>query len=273
VAAKIAVALQVTGPFNIQFLARDNHVKVIECNLRASRSLPFVSKVLGINFASEATRLMLGGGLALDIQKTTVFDLGFVAVKAPQFSFGRLTGADPVLGVEMASTGEVACMGDSEDEAMLKAMLATGFRIPKKGVLLSLGPVGDKYRFIEASRSLMKLGLEMYATPGTADVLRSEGIECRVLGKSSGIGTALPTDDALDAMHAGRIDLVINIPRQFDGQGRPDGYLIRRTAIDMNIPLITDLSVARRLVRAMICCGLPGLKTKAISEYRLMNDH
>jgi carbamoyl-phosphate synthase large subunit len=273
VAAKIAVALQVTGPFNIQFLARDNHVKVIECNLRASRSLPFVSKVLGINFASEATRLMLGGALAPDIQKTTVFDLGFVAVKAPQFSFGRLTGADPVLGVEMASTGEVACMGDSEDEAILKAMLATGFRIPKKGVLLSLGPVGDKYRFIEASRSLMSLGLNLYATPGTADVLRSEGIECRVLDKSSGVGTASPTDDALDAMHAGRIDLVINIPRQFDGQGRPDGYLIRRTAIDMNIPLITDLSVARRLVRAMICCGLPGLKAKAISEYRLMNDH
>jgi carbamoyl-phosphate synthase large subunit len=270
-ASRIAKALNVTGPFNVQFLAKDNQVKVIECNLRASRSFPFVSKVLGTNFISEATRLMLGGDICESAQRVTVFDVPFVAVKSPQFSFGRLTGADPVLGVEMASTGEVACMGDDENEALLKAMLASGFRIPSRGVLLSLGPIADKYLFSEAARALQQLRLALYATPGTAEVLRSEGIGCEVLEpqpKSDGGGAT----NAVEAMKRGKVDLVINIPRQFDDRGRPDGFLIRRAAIDLHIPLITDLCVARKLVRAMVSCGIAGLKPKSLADYRRLED-
>jgi carbamoyl-phosphate synthase large subunit len=269
-AARIAKELRVTGPLNIQFLARDNQVKVIECNLRASRSFPFVSKVLGVNFISEATRLMLGGTIDDVVQPVSIFDLGFVAVKSPQFSFGRLSGADPVLGIEMASTGEVACMGDDEDEALLKSMLATGFRMPSKGVLLSLGPVGDKYLFTEAARTLRDLGLALYATPGTAEVLRSEGVECCALDPNPDAGGSAAMD-AVDAMKRGLIDFVINVPRQFDERGRPDGYRIRRAAIDLQIPLVTDLCVARKLVRAIARCGMAGLRVRSMAEYLALN--
>jgi carbamoyl-phosphate synthase large subunit len=267
IGAKLAEALRVTGPFNVQLLCRDNDVKVIECNLRASRSLPFVSKVLGRDFIRAATRIMLGEEPGVSMDAGTLFDLGFVAVKAPQFSFGRLSGADPVLGIEMASTGEVACMGDDADEALLKAMLATGFRAPRSGVLLSLGPMGDKYRFAEDARALLRLGLALFATAGTAEVLRAEGIDCSVAGKS-GTEDGVDGPDALDLMRSKQVDLVINIPREFDERGRPDGYRIRRAAIDMNVSLVTDLCVARKLVRALTRKWVQDLYPRSLGEYR-----
>ena len=268
VGAKLAEALEVTGPFNVQLLCRENDVKVIECNLRASRSLPFVSKVLGRDFIRAATRMMLGAEPEAAMNADTLFDLGFVAVKAPQFSFGRLSGADPVLGIEMASTGEVACMGDDADEALLKAMLATGFRFPQRGVLLSLGPMGDKYRFADDARALARTGLALYATAGTAEVLRAEGIDCQVAGKSEKGEDGADGPDAIDLMRSRAVDFVINIPREFDERGRPDGYRIRRAAIDMNIPLVTDFCVARKLVRALVRRGIADLHPRSLGEYR-----
>jgi carbamoyl-phosphate synthase large subunit len=210
---------------------------------------------------------MLGEEPGVSMDAGTLFDLGFVAVKAPQFSFGRLSGADPVLGIEMASTGEVACMGDDADEALLKAMLATGFRAPRSGVLLSLGPMGDKYRFAEDARALLRLGLALFATAGTAEVLRAEGIDCRVAGKS-GTEDGVDGPDALDLMRSKQVDLVINIPREFDERGRPDGYRIRRAAIDMNVSLVTDLCVARKLVRALTRKWVQDLYPRSLGEYR-----
>jgi carbamoyl-phosphate synthase large subunit len=258
---KIARALNVTGPFNIQFLARHNAVKVIECNLRASRSFPFISKALGVNFIREATRIMLGHP-SRELPEVDPLDLGHVAVKAAQFSFRRLTGADPRLGVEMASTGEVACFGDDREEALLKSMIATGFRFPSKGVLLSLGPTDEKYRFTEEARILAGLGLKIYATAGTAEVLKAEGIECSVLEKEDG-----PEPRAIDYLSQGKIDLVINIPRGYDERGRPDGYRIRRVAVDLEIPLITELWLARRVVQALGRYRLKDLKVKSWGEY------
>jgi carbamoyl-phosphate synthase large subunit len=185
-------------------------------------------------------------------------DLDYVAVKAPQFSFRRLSGADPVLGVEMASTGEVACFGDDADEALLKAMIATGFRYPTKGIMLSLGPVGDKYRFTEEARQLSKSGLKLFATSGTAEMLREENIECEVADK--GLDGGMPS--AVDILRSGQVDLVINIPREYDEKGRPDGFRIRRCAIDLEIPLLTDLSLARKMVRAMTSLPLEQLKIR-----------
>jgi len=260
VGERLAKALDVTGPFNVQVLSRHNVVKVIECNLRASRSFPFVSKVLGTNFIREATRVILGAP-RLQAAARDPLDLPYVAIKAPQFSFRRLGGADPVLGVEMASTGEVACFGDDADEALLKAMLATGFRYPARGVLLSLGPVGDKYRFTDEARELARRGLRIFATPGTAEVLGEEGIACETLDKNG--GHTWPA--AVEHMRRGEIDLVINIPRQYDEAGRPDGFKIRRAAIDLEIPLVTDLWVARKLVRAM---GRYGRDDLAVRPWR-----
>jgi carbamoyl-phosphate synthase large subunit len=244
IAMDIARALQITGPFNIQFLAVENVVKVIECNLRASRSFPFVSKVTGVNFIREAARRMLGVATHIECD---ALELDYVAVKAAQFSFSRLAGADPTLGVEMASTGEVGCLGDDLPEALLKALMATGFRIPKKGVLLSLGPVADKYRFEREARILMARGLKLYATPGTGDVLREQGIECTVAWKDS--DERKPS--AVELINQGEIDLVINIPRSYDQQGRPDGYRIRRRAVDLNVSLITNFQLARATVDAL----------------------
>jgi carbamoyl-phosphate synthase large subunit len=239
----VARALEITGPFNMQFLAVENEVKVIECNLRASRSFPFVSKVTGTNYIREATRRMMG--LKGPVTNNSL-DLDYVAVKAAQFSFSRLAGADPTLGVEMASTGEVGCLGDDLHEALLKALIATGFRIPRKGVLLSLGPVADKYRFEREARMLQSKGLALYATPGTAVVLREKGIEVEVGHKEGDGGAPL----ALDLLRQGKVDLVINIPRSYDGQGRPDGYRIRRLAVDLGIPLLTNFQLARLAVEA-----------------------
>ncbi len=262
IGAKLARALNVTGPFNVQLLSRHNDVKVIECNLRASRSFPFVSKVLGTNFVREATRVMLGAPPTPAI--IDPLNLDYVAVKAPMFSFRRLGGVDPILGVEMASTGEVACFGEDIDEALLKAMVATGFRFPSKGVLLLLGPVGDKYLFSEEARDLLRQGLKLYATPGTAKILQAESIQCEVVSKD-GASDALAGAEQL--MRAGAIDLVISIPREYDAAGKRDGFRIRRCATDLEIPLVTDLPLARRVVRAMGRYALDDLKTKPWSRY------
>ncbi|MEQ8277388.1 MAG: carbamoyl-phosphate synthase (glutamine-hydrolyzing) large subunit [Deltaproteobacteria bacterium] len=243
IAAELAKALKITGPFNVQMLAKKGAVRVIECNLRASRSLPFVSKVTGNNFVSEATRRMLG------VRKPVTnhaLDLAYVGAKVPMFSFPRLVGADPLLGVEMASTGEVGCFGDDANEALMHSLLATGFRYPKKGVLLSLGPVSDKYSFTEEAKVLAEIGLPIYATPGTAEMLASVNVKCIELSKQEGA-----EGSAMDIIDQGKVDLVINVPRSYDDQGRPDGYLIRRRAVDAELPLITDLMLARALVEAI----------------------
>jgi carbamoyl-phosphate synthase large subunit len=243
IADALARALQITGPFNVQMLAKHNAVRVIECNLRASRSFPFVSKVTGNNFAREATRRMLG---VRDDVRNRALGLDYVAAKVPQFSFAPLVGADPMLGVEMASTGEVGCFGDDANEALLHALLTTGFRFPKKGVLLSLGPITDKYRFVEEARALAEdLNLALFATEGTGRMLDEVGISCTTIPKKPDDGGAIKAiDDRL-------VDLVINVPVEYDELGRPDGYYIRRRAVEAGIPLITDLQLARALVEAL----------------------
>jgi carbamoyl-phosphate synthase large subunit len=244
IAAALARVLQITGPFNVQFLAKHNAVKVIECNLRASRSFPFVSKVTGVNFAREATRRMLGAAGPVSCDN---LNLDYVAVKAPMFSFSRLVGADPMLGVEMMSTGEVGCFGDDLHEALLHALLAAGFHFPLCGVLLSLGPVADKYWFTDEARVIVEeLRLPIYATRGTAEMLSEVGIPCTAVEKQPGLQPS-----AIDLIEAGQVDLVINVPREYDALGRPDGLLIRRAAVDVGVPLITDLQLARAVVEAL----------------------
>ena len=260
IAAQLAEALAITGPFNLQLLVQHGRVRVIECNLRASRSLPFVSKVTGNNFVREAMRRMLGVRKPIEGR---VLDLDYVAVKAPQFSFPRLVGADPILGVEMASTGEVGCFGDDGDEALLQALAATGFSAPKKGVLLSLGPNSEKYSFLEEARALsQEFGLALYATPGTAEALHAEGIECEALAKVTGEGRS-----GMDVIDDGLIDLVINVARTYDELGRPDGYLIRRRAVDAEVPLVTDLMLAKALVNALRNRGERPLAIHSWNEY------
>ncbi len=244
VAAELAKALNITGPFNLQLLAKQGQTRVIECNLRASRSLPFVSKVTGNNFVREAMKRMLG---VREPITNHALDLDYVGAKVPMFSFPRLVGADPLLGVEMASTGEVGCFGDDAHEALLHGMLATGFAFPRKGVLLSLGPLTGKYSFTDEARSLVEdLGLPIYATPGTAEMLKNVGIEAQVLSKDPDA-----ENSAVKCIADGKVDLVINVPRSYDEVGRPDGYAIRRRAVDAEIPLITDLMLARALVDAI----------------------
>jgi carbamoyl-phosphate synthase large subunit len=261
IAATLARALSITGPFNIQFLARHNVVKVIECNLRASRSFPFVSKVIGENFAAEAMRRMLGVGR--NIVNPNLLDFGYVAVKAPMFSFSRVAGADPILGVEMMSTGEVGCLGRDLHEALEHALLATGTRLPRKGVLLSLGPVGDKYWFVEEARVIVQeLGLPVYATQGTAEVLAGEGISCTAVEKTPDGGTS-----GIDVIARGLVDLVINVTREYDQYGRPDGYWIRRQATDLGVPLITDLQLARAVIEASRGRKSSGLDVVALNDY------
>jgi carbamoyl-phosphate synthase large subunit len=246
IGAALLRALQVTGPVNLQLLCRGDEVKVIECNLRASRSFPMVSKALGVDFIAAATQAMLGAEVSIPPHRDPL-DLDYVVVKAPMFSFRRLSGADPLLGVEMAATGEVGCFGDTVEEALAKALFSTGFRWPRRGVLLSLGTMGDKYLLIDEARVLAGLGLTLYATAGTAETLAAEGIACQVVDK----GERGSESSVLARLREGAIDLVINIPRSFDAQGRPDGVLIRRAAIDLEIPLLTDLQLARAVVRML----------------------
>jgi carbamoyl-phosphate synthase large subunit len=257
----VAKALKITGPFNMQFIAKDNDLKVIECNLRASRSFPFVSKITRINFIDVATRAMLGEQIAkID---SSAFDLDYVGVKSPQFSFTRLKGSDPVLGVEMASTGEVACIGDDFDEAFLKSLLAIGFKFPKKGILFSTGSLRNKTAFLEETRLLSEMGLKFYATPGTGKFMRENGIETEILN--------WPLDktepNTISHIAEGKIDLVINIPKSSERNELTNGYYIRRAAIDHNVPLLTNLQLARRFVRALARYDGRPLQIKAWDEY------
>ena len=271
---QLAQALQVSGPFNVQLLAKDGWVKVIECNLRASRSLPFVARALRTDFVQMAAQIMLNtdeGPTPLvrsPAAASDPLDLPYTAVKAPMFSFRRLSGADPLLGVEMASTGEVGCFGHSKEEALAKALLATGMRFPKRGVLLSLGPAADKYLFTDEARLLSGLGLTVYATAVTAEVLTKEGIACIAIDK----GESGPGSEVLSRLRSGDIDLVINLPRTFDAEGRPDGFRIRRAAIDLEIPLITDLALARAIVRMLTQVKRGELAVLPYSAYRPVNS-
>lgn len=258
---EIAKALEITGPFNIQFIAKDNDVKVIECNLRASRSFPFVSKTLKINFIEIATRLMLGEKVP-KIDKSS-FDLDYVGVKASQFSFTRLKGSDPVTGVEMSSTGEVACLGDDFNEAFLKSNLAIGYKIPTKGVMLSTGTARNKAELIEELKILRSMGLKFYGTKGTAEFYKSNGIDVEALYR--------PFDNnepaILTYMSEGKIDLVINIPKSAEKVELDSDYIIRRKAVDLNIPLFTNVQVAKRFIKALKQYSPDDLIMKSWDEY------
>lgn len=265
IAKEIARSLNITGPFNIQFLAKNNDIKVIECNLRASRSFPFASKVTGYNFIDIATRAMLNDKsiLELRVNKPRTLDLDYVGVKVPQFSFPRLKGADPVLGVEMASTGEVACFGDDLHEALLKAMISVGFALPKKSILVSIGRTEDKADFLPAARQFVKLGYTLYGTEGTALFLQANGIDVVMLHKIQ----SKKSPNLLEVLTSHDVDLVINIPKNYNRQEITDGYLIRRKAIDLNIPLITNTQVAKIMSEALGKYTIDDLKIKSWKEY------
>jgi carbamoyl-phosphate synthase large subunit len=235
---------------------------VIECNLRASRSFPFVSKVYKRNLIDFATRVIVGA--PVDRPLTSFMELDYVGVKAPQFSFTRLEGADPTLGVEMSSTGEVGCLGDDFEEAFLKAMLSVGTRLPIQSVLLSTGPLEDKAAFVPSVRALHGLGVRLFATRGTADFMRQYGIELETLHWP--LESTSP--NSLEYLGDGRIDLVINIPKNFQEDELTNDYLIRRKAVDFAIPLITELRLAQRLVEALVSKRLDGLAVKSWDEYR-----
>jgi len=258
---KIAKALNISGPFNIQFIAKDNDVKVIECNLRASRSFPFVSKVLKLNFIELATRIIMGKSVP-KIDRSS-FDLDYVGVKAPQFSFRRLKGSDPILGVEMTSTGEVACLGDDFNEAFLKSLLSVGFKLPKKAILLSTGPIDSKAELLESTRILKKMGFKLYATRGTADFLKANGIEA--------VPLYWPLENkepnTVSYIADGKIDLVINIPKNIEKEELDNDYLIRRAAVDFGVPLITNVQLAKRFIEAISKVSLHDLKVKSWDEY------
>ena len=266
ISRQIAKALHINGPFNIQYMARENDILVIECNLRASRSFPFVSKVLKLNLIELATKVMLG--LPVEKPSKNLFDLDYVGIKASQFSFNRLQKADPVLGVDMASTGEVGCIGDNTNTALLKAMLSVGHRIPKKTVLLSTGSAKQKAEMLDAARMLVEHGYELYATGGTSTFLTDNGIQnTRVLWPSEVCENA-EAPAALDLLHQHKIDMVVNIPKNLTTHELTNGYKIRRAAIDLNVPLITNARLASAFIQAFCTVGIEGIGIKAWSEYR-----
>jgi carbamoyl-phosphate synthase large subunit len=262
VAKEIAIALRITGPFNIQFLAKDNEIKVIECNLRASRSFPFVSKVLKLNFIELATRVMLGE--EVERPNKNEFDLDYVGIKASQFSFARLQKADPVLGVDMASTGEVGCIGDDYYEAVLKSMLSVGMRVPKKNVLISSGTFRSKVDTLDACCKLSEKGYTLYATEGTHKFLSDNGIPSIHVFQPSEKGKP----NALDMIHDKQIDLVINIPKNLTEGELSNGYKIRRGAIDFNIPLFTNSRLASAFIQAFCEIDMNKIPIKSWDEYK-----
>ena len=261
ISKKIAKELNISGPFNIQFLAKDNNIKVIECNLRASRSMPFVSKVLKVNLIDLATKIMLD--IPVERIDKSIFDLDYIGIKAPQFSFQRLLKADPVLGVEMASTGEVGCIGEDYYETLLKSMLSVGYNIPKKNILLSTGPTRDKVELLNPSRMLVEKGYSLFATKGTADFLADNGIAVTTLH--------WPDEDkkpnTLDYIREKKIDLVINIPKNLSKTELNNDYTIRRSAVDYNIPLITNARLASAFLTAICKRTLNDIKIKSWDEY------
>ena len=269
---KIAKELDISGPFNIQFLAKNNRVMVIECNLRSSRSFPFSSKVTGYNFIEIATESMMAASTGkmskraeklLNYPDYKTLDLDHVGVKAPQFSFPRLKGADPVSGVEMASTGEVACFGDDIYEAFLKSMISVGFALPKKGILFSVGGVEEKADLIEAAEKFDKMGFDIYGTTGTAAFMKANGVKCRLVHKIS----AKKSPSVVDGMADGLYDLVVNIPKNYSRTVATDGYTIRRKSVDLNIPLITNVQVAKIMAEALTRYSVDDLKAKDVDSY------
>ena len=261
IARSIAKELNISGPFNMQFLAKDNDIKVIECNLRASRSFPFVSKVLKYNFIDMATRIMLGE--KVESLNKSVFDLDYVGVKASQFSFARLLKADPVLGVDMASTGEVGCIGENYYEAILKSMLSVGHRIPKKNILISSGPTRSKVELLNSTRMLIEKGYTIYSTAGTAKFFKENGIDTQIL--------YWPDEDKepniMEYLHDRKIDLVINIPKNHTKRELDNGYKIRRAAVDYNIPLITNARLASAFIYAICKVDPAEIAIKSWDEY------
>lgn len=262
ISREIARKLNITGPFNIQFLARDNEIKVIECNLRASRSMPFVSKVLKVNLIDLATKVMLG--LPVEKPHKSLFDLDYVGVKAPQFSFSRLAKADPVLGVDMSSTGEVGCLGEGFYEAILKAMFSVGFRIPRKGILLSTGPAKSKAELLGAARALKEKGYKLYATRGTQKFLADAGVEAEV--------AYWPDEDkspnTIELIRDKMVDMVINIPKDLSQAELQNDYSIRRSAVDFNIPLLTNSRVANAFIMAFCKLTEEDIAIKSWDEYK-----
>ena len=262
ISSKIAKALHISGPFNIQYLAKNNEIKVIECNLRASRSFPFVSKVSKINFIDLATKVMLG--IPVEKPNSNVFDLDYVGIKASQFSFSRLQGADPVLGVDMSSTGEVGCLGESTSEALMSSMLSVGHRIPKKGVLLSTGSAKQKADLLESAHRLHKKGYQLYATAGTHRYLNDNGIPAILVHWPS---EADKEPQALDLLHRKQIDFVVNIPKNLTSNELTNGYKIRRAAVDLNVPLITNARLASAYIRAFCDLTVDDIEIKSWDEY------
>ena len=263
ISRQIAEALHISGPFNIQFLAKGNEIKVIECNLRASRSFPFVSKVLKINFIELATRIMLGQ--RVEKPNKSAFDLDYVGIKASQFSFARLQKADPVLGVDMMSTGEVGCLGDDTNEAVLKSMLSVGYRVPQRSVLLSTGGYKQKVDMLDATQLLHNKGYALYATQGTHDMLAENGIPSTLV--------FWPTDEgkhpqALDLLHERKIDMVVNINKNLTAGELTNGYRLRRAAIDLNIPLLTNARLASAFITAFCTLPIEDLQIKSWAEYK-----
>jgi carbamoyl-phosphate synthase large subunit len=261
IARQVAQELCITGPFNMQLMAKNNDIKVIECNLRASRSFPFVSKILKVNFIDLAVRAMLG--LPAEPPHKSAFDLDYVGIKAPQFSFSRLQKADPALGVEMASTGEVGCIGEDFHEAILKAMISVGYTIPQKNILLSTGDSRSKADMLGAAKELHDNGYNLFATQGTADFLTLNGIPSQVLHRSN-------TDhhpNILDYIKERKLDIIVNIPKNLTADELSNDYLIRRAAIDFNIPLITNARLAAAFIHAFCRMRKADIKIRAWEEY------
>ncbi|MBF0548623.1 MAG: ATP-grasp domain-containing protein, partial [Candidatus Riflebacteria bacterium] len=259
---RVAKELNITGPFNMQFLAKDNEVMVIECNLRASRSFPFVSKVLKTNFIEIATKVMLGKNVR-KVDKS-IFDLDYLGIKAPQFSFSRLHKADPVIGVDMVSTGEVGCIGEGYYETLLKSMISVGYTVPERNILLSTGPIESKVALLDSVKLLKSKGFEIYATHGTHDFLVKNGVDATVL--------FWPDENrepnTLVYLKEKKIDLVINIPKNLSANELNNDYIIRRNSIDYNIPLITNPQLAKAFIHAICTINLNDISIKSWDEYR-----
>ena len=264
ISRRIAKELNISGPFNMQFLARKNEVKVIECNLRASRSFPFVSKVLKRNFIETATRIMLDAPYTMPDK--SAFDIDRIGVKASQFSFARLQNADPILGVDMSSTGEVGCLGDDFDEALLNALIATGYKIPKQSVLLSSGATKSKVDLLDASQMLSKNGYHLYATAGTAAFLNSHGIPTTPVFWPDERPNA--ENNVMKMIAAHQFDLIVNIPKNHSKRELTNGYRIRRGAIDHNIPLMTNARLARAFIEAFCKMKQEDIQIKSWQEYK-----
>jgi len=261
ISRKIASELNISGPFNIQYLAKNRDVKVIECNLRASRSFPFVSKILKRNFIETATKIMLD--VPYTRAESSEFDIDRIGVKASQFSFARLQNADPILGVDMSSTGEVGCLGDSMNEALLNAMIATGYNLPKQNILISSGGAKGKVDLLEPAQSLIKNGYTIYATDGTAKFLNDNGIAATTVAWPDEHGT----NNVIDMIGEHRFDLIINVPKNHTKRELTNGYKIRRGAIDHNIPLITNTRLAKAFIEAFCELKQEDVQIKSWQEY------